>query len=191
MNKRAKQAKVIRFFRKAHRITGIYLFALFFILSISGLVLGWKKHSKGLILPRTEIGVSNNPNDWLPLSNLQSKALESIKSKGKSITEISRIDIRPEQGIAKFIFKNEYWELQMDCTTAKVLAINKRHSDWLEDIHDGSILDDLFKTRVEIIKLIYTTSMGGALILFTITGFWLWMGPKRMKKLSSSKLKLL
>ncbi|NJX16366.1 PepSY domain-containing protein [Tamlana crocina] len=183
MNKRAKQAKVIRFFRKAHRITGIYLFVLFFILSISGLLLGWKKHSKGLILPRTEIGVSTNPNDWLPLSNLQSKALESIKSKNKSITEISRIDIRPEKGIAKFIFKNEYWELQMDCTTAKVLAINKRHSDWLEDIHDGSILDDLFKTRVEIIKLFYTTSMGCALILFTITGFWLWMGPKRMKKL--------
>ncbi|MFV9552444.1 PepSY domain-containing protein [Algibacter sp. PT7-4] len=182
MSKRAKQAKVIRFFRKAHRITGIYLFVLFFILSISGLLLGWKKHSKGLILPRTEIGVSNNPSQWLPLSNLQHKALESIKSKNKSITEISRIDIRPEKGIAKFTFKNEYWELQMDCTTAEVLAIKKRHSDWLEDIHDGSILDNLFKTKVEITKIIYTTLMGCALMLFTITGFWLWIGPKKMKK---------
>lgn len=182
MNNRAKQAKVIRFFRKAHRTTGIYLFFLFFIVSISGLLLGWKKHSNGIILPLAEVGISSNPKHWLPINKLQEKALQTIKTQIGSNSEISRIDIRPKQGLAKFIFKNDYWEIQLDCTTAEVLSIKKRHSDWLEDIHDGSILDYFFKTEGEIIKLIYTTTMGIALILFTVTGFWLWFGPKRMKK---------
>jgi hypothetical protein len=30
--------------------------------------------------------------------------------------------------------------------------------------------------------VIYSTIMGVALLIFTITGFWLWYGPKRMKQ---------
>ena len=31
------------------------------------------------------------------------------------------------------------------------------------------------------IKLVYTSIMGTALLIFTITGFWLWYGPKRYR----------
>jgi hypothetical protein len=74
-----------------------------------------------------------------------------------------------------------YWGVQLDWTTGELLHIEKRRSDLIENIHDGSLLDYLFKTNDEQIKLIYTSVMGTALLTFTISGFWLWYGPKRFK----------
>ena len=66
--------------------------------------------------------------------------------------------------------------------TGELLHIEKRRSDFIEKVHDGSILDYYFKTGKEPFKLVYTTVMGLALLIFTVTGFWLWYGPKRMRK---------
>jgi len=52
-SKRKRQAKVLRGFRKVHRITGAFLFAVFFFIAVTGLLLGWKKHSGGYILADT------------------------------------------------------------------------------------------------------------------------------------------
>jgi hypothetical protein len=71
--------------------------------------------------------------------------------------------------------------VQLDCTTGELLHIERRRSDFIENIHDGSILDYVIETDGEQIKLVYTTIMGGALLLFTISGFWLWYGPKKFK----------
>jgi hypothetical protein len=84
--------------------------------------------------------------------------------------------------MVKFIFAENFWGIQLDGATGQLLHIERRRSDFIEKIHDGSILDDYFKIGNGIIKLVYTTVMGLALLLFTITGFWLWYGPKRMKR---------
>ena len=94
---------------------------------------------------------------------------------------LDRIDIRPDKGIAKFLYANHYWEVQVDCTTAEILSVGKRHSDFLEHLHDFSLLDRELKTSGDYIKLFYTTIMGLSVIIFTLTGFWLWYGPKQMK----------
>jgi len=44
------------------------------------------------------------------------------------------------------------------------------------------VLDKYFGTKGGQIKLFYTSVMGLALLVFTVTGFWLWYGPKRMRK---------
>ena len=54
-------------------------------------------------------------------------------------------------------------------------------------IHDGSILDYYIATSNGQIKLFYTSIMGLALLTFTITGFWLWYGPKRMRKRTTNR----
>ncbi len=36
-------AKTLRIVRKIHRTTGVFLFIFFFIIGITGLLLGWKK----------------------------------------------------------------------------------------------------------------------------------------------------
>jgi uncharacterized iron-regulated membrane protein len=182
--KRKQQAKVLRTFRKVHRITGALLFAFFFIVAITGLLLGWKKQTG--LLPESRKGVSSHSKDWLPIDSLQAKAdaylLDSV-SPGLS-PKMDRIDIRPDKGMVKFVYADHYWGLQLDCTTGALLQIDKRASDFIEQIHDGSIIDHEF-TGKDIFKLIYTFIMGIALLIFTITGFWLWYGPKRMRKMTS------
>lgn len=184
-----KQAKIIRTFRKIHRITGALLFVFFFFISVSGILLGWKNNSNGLILPKTLEGTSTNLEQWLPIEDLHKKACFVLKdSIDTNISvEIDRIDIRKNNGIVKFVFENHYWEVQLDGATGDLLQLNKRHSDFIENLHDGSIIDNWLQTSNKQFKVFYTTVMGFALLLFTITGFWLWYGPKRMKKIKQSK----
>lgn len=183
INKRKNQAKVLRVFRKIHRYTGAVLFIFFFVVSISGLLLGWKKNSNGLILAETQKGTTTEFSEWLPLEELYQKADAVMQDSVVSETPIAldRVDIHKEKGVVKFIFEN-YYGLQLDGRTGELLEFGKRNADLVENIHDGSILDAYFSTSGAPIKLIYTTIMSLALLVFTITGFWLWYGPKQMRK---------
>ncbi|MDO6471621.1 PepSY domain-containing protein [Maribacter sp. 1_MG-2023] len=182
--KRQGQAKWLRIFRKAHRATGAALFIFFFFISITGLILGWKKHSGGVILSKSYQGTSTELKHWLPIDSLHTLAnaylLENVSE--ELSTKIDRIDIRKEKGMVKFVYADHLWGLQLDGATGKLLHIERRYSDLIEQIHDGSILDDYVGTSDNQIKVFYTTVMGLSLLLFTITGFWLWYGPKRMRK---------
>jgi len=179
---RQQQAKTLRVARKMHRTTGICLFVFFFFISVTGLLLGWKKHSNGWILSKSYAGTSTNLKEWLPLDSLHKNAckiLHDSVSPNLSL-QLDRIDVRKDKGMVKFVFTDHFWGIQLDGATGKLLQIEQRRSDFIEKIHDGSILDFYCKTDGQI-KLIYTTIMGLALLIFTITGFWLWYGPKRMR----------
>ena len=176
--------RILKIVRKIHRTAGITLFIFFLTIAVTGLILGWKKNSNGLILPKSEIGESTDISQWMHISDLQDIAFTALKdSIDKNIDlDLQRIDLRPEKGMVKFVFDNHYWGIQIDGFNGKVLAITKRRSDFFENVHDGSILDIIFGTKGEIIKLIYTSIMGTSLIIFVITGLWLWVGPKILKR---------
>ena len=181
--KRKKQAKVLRIFRKVHRLLGAFLFIFFFIIAVSGLFLGWKKNSGGIILAETKKGTSGDLSKWLPLEVLYNKANDVVSDSIHSdkVITLDRVDIHKDKGVIKFIYE-DYYGLQLDGVTGDLLEFGKRQSDLIENIHDGSVLDTYFNTSGSPFKLVYTTLMGIALLLFTITGFWLWYGPKRMRK---------
>lgn len=172
---------MIRDFRKIHRYSGLALLFFLLLMGFTGLLLGWKKQVP--LLPPTGKGASANAAHWLPFDTLQAKAHAYLQgSAGQHLSlELDRIDIRPDKGIAKFVYVDHYWEVQLDCTTAALLSVGKRHSDFLEQLHDFSFFDRGLQTGNDIIKLVYCTLMGLALILFCISGFWLWYGPKQMK----------
>ncbi|WP_031428862.1 PepSY domain-containing protein [Flavimarina sp. Hel_I_48] len=180
---RKKQAKFLRTTRKVHRIMGILLFVFFIVISVSGILLGWKKHSNGVLLPATTKGTSTELAEWLPLQELEERAFQVLHDSVDDNLSLSldRIDVRKEKGIVKFIFAEHLNSIQLDGATGKVLQIGIRRSDFIERVHDGSILDDYFNISNGFIKVTYTTMMGIALLLFSLTGFWLWYGPKRMK----------
>ncbi len=182
--KRKNQAKILRIVRKIHRTTGALLFVFFFLISVTGFLLGIKKHSGGLILPETKTGTSSQISQFLPLDSLQKKAVRFMAdySKETNEIEIDRIDVRPEKGIVKFTFKSNFYEIQLDGVTGNLLQIELRRSDFIEKIHDGSIVDYYLGFKSGIFKLVYTIIMSFALMIFTITGFWLWYGPKKMRK---------
>lgn len=183
-NQRKRQAKLLRVFRKIHRTTGAILFVFFFFVSVTGLLLGWKKNSGGLILPESYKGTSSDLKDWLPIDSLYKNACKYLHDSVSSelSPDLERIDIRKDIGMVKFVFSENFWGIQLDGATGNLLHIERRRSDIIENIHDGSILDYFFETGKEQIKLVYTTIMGLALLTFTTTGFWLWFGPKRMRR---------
>lgn len=183
-NERQNQAKLLRQFRKIHRVTGACLFVFFFLVAVTGLLLGWKKHSGGLILPKSHKGTSTDLKDWLPLDSLHTTACKILRDSvsGELSLALERIDVRKDKGMVKFIFLDHFWGVQLDGATGKLLHIEQRRSDFIEKIHDGSILDYYFGTSDNQIKLVYTSIMGVALLIFTVTGFWLWYGPKQMRR---------
>jgi len=77
-SKRQQQAYVIRQFRKVHRYTGIALFLFFIVIGVTGILLGWKQNSIGTIHPNSQVGISANIDDWLPISTLEQKAFEVL-----------------------------------------------------------------------------------------------------------------
>lgn len=187
--KRQTQAKLLRTFRKIHRTTGALLFVFFFFVAVTGLLLGWKKHSGGAILPKSYKGTSTDLKNWLPLDSLHKNACKILHDSVSADLsfELERIDVRKDKGMVKFVFTDHFWGIQLDGTTGKLLHIERRRSDFIENIHDGSILDYYSGTTGEQIKLVYTSIMGLALLTFTITGFWLWYGPKRMRKRAANR----
>ncbi len=140
-------------------------------------------------MAKTYQGSSTDLSDWLSIDSLHKKAcnflIDSVNV--KLSTEIDRIDIRKDKGVVKFIFKNHFTALQLDGVTGKILHVEIRRSDFLEKLHDGSIIDFCLGIKSDIFKLIYTTIMGLALFTFTITGVWLWYGPIRMRNSSRGK----
>ena len=166
----------LRKFRKLHRIIGITVAILLVVSSITGILLAFKK-DVDMLQPPTENGVSKVLSDWKSVHELSTLSLAYLHENvpGSGSIQVDRIDVRPSKGIAKVIFDDDSWEIQIDGVSGKILSIGKRHSDWIEKVHDGSIISDGF-------KLISMNVLGwGALILIT-TGIWLYYGPAIYRK---------
>lgn len=182
MMKRKNQASILRTTRKIHRFIGVFLFGFFILIAVTALLLGWKKNSKGYLLPESAVRKESNGLRPIGIDSVQYVAVLALEGlEPKLPTLIDRLDIRPDEGLAKVTFKDHYWEVQVDLFTADVLQIAKRRSDFIENLHDASYFDKYFATGGDIIKLVYTTIMSLALLTFSLTGFWLWYGPKRMR----------
>lgn len=175
LDKKRAYVKSLRRYRIFHRYFGISLAILLFISAITGFLLGWKKDID-LIQPPTQKGVSKDFKAWKPMHEIASLAEIALieTHPEQSENKISKMDARPSKGIVKVIFKKGYWEVQVDAVSGEVKSIAKRHSDWIEALHDGSIISDNF-------KLIAMNLLGIGLTILVLTGTWLWYGPKLIR----------
>ena len=78
----------------------------------------------------------------------------------------------------KVLYKTGYWEVQIDCTSGEVFSVQKRYSDLIEKIHDGSIISDGFKLGA-------MNVFGIGLMALILSGFFLWYGPRKIRRLKS------
>jgi len=154
------------------------LFVFMFIIGVSGLLLAWKKDLN--LLPPTQKDITNTP--ILPIEKIQQIASLYILENTDLDATVDRIDIRPEKGVAKVRFYNHYSEVQVGIKSGKILSVKTRTSDIIEQIHDGSIIDFFIKSNNEEVKKIYVTITCLGLMMLSITGFYLWYNPKRIKK---------
>ena len=173
----------LRNFRKLHRYLGISIAILLLISALTGILLSLKK-DVDLLQPPTQKGESKNLAEWKPLEELQQIAEMALyqAEPSQAGNPVDRLDIRPSKGIAKVLFENQQWEVQIDGASGNVLSIARRHSDWIESLHDGSIVNDLF-------KLISMNFLGFGLICLLLTGLWLWYGPRRFRFLRRRRSK--
>lgn len=170
----------LRKLRVWHRIIGLTIAILLFISSITGVLLALKKDVE-IIQPPTQKGISKELTSWKPIHELAEIAkAEFYKTYPEQIENgIDKMDVRPSKGIVKVLFEKGYWEVQVDGTSGTVKSIARRHSDWIEHLHDGSIVSDWFKlTTMNILGF-------GALIMVG-SGIWLWYGPKKIRKVKKN-----
>lgn len=173
-------ASQTRWYRKWHKWLGIFSFVFFILIAGTGLLLAWKKNSNGYLLAETKKGSNTQPKSWVSLGEIQEAAVAYLESQIPGIDkEVDRIDVRPGNGIAKVTFKTHYNAVQIDLATAQPLLLEKRRADFIEHIHDGSIIDRII--GFEGPKLLYSTLVGFTLLFLSFSGFWLWYNPKRIK----------
>lgn len=172
-------AQSTRLYRKLHKWVAVPLFLFMFLVGATGLLLGWKKQVN--LLPKTAKGATEQSTQWVSLDSIQSVA-RTYAALHNLPDEIDRIDVRPRKGVAKIVFTQHFTELQIDCTTADILSAETRTSDIIEKIHDGSILDYWIGQDGEHVKLTYTSGLSLGLILLSISGFWLWYNPIRIRR---------
>lgn len=148
------------------------------ITATTGILLGLKKNVD-ILQPPEQKGTSTDLSQWVSIDVIVKSATYAVDSVvGRSI-KVDKLDVRPSKGIVKVLFKDGYWEVQVDGTTGKSLSVLRRHSDWIEHLHDGSIISDF-------VKITYTNLMGWGLLILSLSGFWLWYGPKIVKKIKTS-----
>lgn len=180
-NKLKSTVRATRTYRKIHKWLAVPLFLFMFLFGTTGFLLGWKKQTN--LLPPTQKGVQIQADKWLTIDSLQQIAILFTEDSLNRSAIIDRIDIRPQKGIAKFIFEGHFTELQIDCASGEVLSVGQKTSDIIEKIHDGSIIDYFIKVDQDPFKLAYTTMASLGLVLLSISGFWMWYNPKRIKKM--------
>ena len=171
-------AKSARWYRKAHRFVAIPLLLFIIVMSVTGLLLTWKDE---LQLKPSTTTIDSNGRQLIPLSEIETRAINYIDSL-KLSNDINRVDYRPRKGIAKVRFENHFTELQIDCYTGKIISQKTRTADIIEMIHDGSIIDFLFNSNGTPTKLFYSTLIALGLLFISLSGFWLWLKPKQIKK---------
>ena len=166
----------LRQFRSLHHWIGISIVLFMVISSVSGLLLGWKKNVD-VLQPPMQKGLSDQVGEWVSFDQVVRTADLALDSLLHEKVGIERLDARPDKGIIKVVYLN-YWEVQVDGKSGKALSVGPRHADWIEHIHDGSIISDGF-------KLFYTNYIGWGLLAMSISGFWLWYGPRVIRSLKA------
>ena len=180
-NRISKYVSRLRNFRKWHRYLGLTLALLLLISATTGILLSLKKEMD-VLQPPTQKGASKDMTAWKTMSEIAEIASTALQGQYPQQKEnaIDRMDVRPSKGIVKVLYEKSQWEVQVDAQTGKVLSIARRHSDWIEALHDGSIVNDFF-------KLISMNFLGIGLILLLSSGLWLWYGPKELRKMRRNR----
>lgn len=175
-------AQKSRFYRKIHKWIAVPLMIFMFIMGVTGLLLAWKAQ---LQFKPPSAKIEKQQQAYISLNHIEKIAKSYSKDSLQLPVAINRIDFRPGKGIAKIRFEDHFTELQIDCYSGEIVSVKQRTADIIEMIHDGSILDFIFKTNNDESKLTYSTLTSLGLIILSFSGFYLWFLPKKIKKIKS------
>lgn len=166
-----------RFSWTTHKWVGLALAPVFVGIAATGFLLLLKK-DYDWIQPPTRKGAAFDAEHptWMRLDEVF--RIASGYEHFESIDAIDRVDFRPEKRIHKIRSKHDYWELQIDAVTGEVLSHERRMSDLIEQIHDGSFF-------AEGVHAYFMPLVAVALSFMAATGVYIWwfpIGTKRRRR---------
>ena len=171
-----------KFFWTTHKWTGIVIAILLIMSSVTGFLLLVKKDFDW-IQPPTATATEGGIEDFAPLQTVVATIIAQGHPDFQTSEDIDRIDTRPEKRLHKIRSRHHYTEYQVDAITARIISgPDRRMSDLLESIHDGSFFAGWFHDWIMPIVLL-------AIVFLVFSGFWLWLQPKirRGRKRRSSR----
>lgn len=173
---------LLTFFRTWHRKLASVLFLFFFFIAVTGLMLGWKSLFTDIIYDNPQVKPLAESSRWMSFEKLEQFAIKGMSEyTGKHFKQAESILLKPSKGIINFTFKG-YYNIQVDGVSGAVVHIEQKNGGWIQDIHDGAILDKLIPNKGGISKTTYSTFIGLSLLFFTISGFYLWYKPRQLKQ---------
>jgi len=161
-----------RLFRQVHYWLSLAIFVPAAIMFVAGGFLMLKKEVEW-IQPSTERGVAEAQLPQASFEQILNAARQHPQAGIEQWSDIDRIDLRVDRGIAK-LRANSGWEVQVDTQTAEVIKVAYRRSDLIESIHDGSFFSDA-------VKLYVFLPTGILLIIMWGTGGYLFVIPRIAK----------
>ncbi len=161
--------KSFKLFWVTHKWTGIISAVLFIVIACTGFMLLIKKRSDW-IQPPTQTGQPGAVTEFIPLAEAIDAALAQKHDDFKSINDIDRIDVRPDDRVYKVLSGHNYAEIQVCAITGQVLSTAWRPSDLFEDIHDGSFVGEWMHDWI-------MPLVPPALLFLVFSGIWLWIEP--------------
>ncbi|MDA1306574.1 MAG: PepSY-associated TM helix domain-containing protein [Acidobacteria bacterium] len=154
--------------RKLHYWGSALIAIPLLVVIASGIILQWKK-DWSWVQPVEQRGREAAPHIELTdiLNALKTHEHPEVHVSGWQ--DVRRLDVRPDRGVAKATLLNDY-EVQIDTTDGRVMQVAYRRSDWLEALHDGSIVNDTYKMWI-----VFPSSV--ILLFLWGSGIWMWVWP--------------
>ena len=162
----------------AHLWLGVIFTTALVVISVTGILLN---HKRGLgLMPDVAHEAERPFTESLPLARLADIALDTIGRSTDGDGEIldptvviDRMDVRPRDGFVKVRVRDAAsTEVTVDLATGRVLHVGPRGDVFLEKLHSGEIFGGLR-------WVLLSDAAAIALVITLITGYWLWLVPKR------------
>lgn len=163
--------KASKWTRKLHRMGAIVIALPLIVIIVTGLLLDFKKQA-AWIQPPTQRGSATELS--LPWPQVLSAVKAIPEAQVNDWNDIDRIDARPGKGVLKVRCASG-WEVQLDGASGAVLSSQKRRSDLIEELHDGS----WFHGKVKWFIFLPTALL---LAILWATGLYLWWLPMRVRR---------
>jgi len=139
------------------------------VICITGILLNHKR-PLGLI-PEVEKPGAQPLVGALSLDEFAARAREAVAPGGEP-PEVDRMDVRPSDGLVKVRFDDRVvTEVTLSLATGSVLHLGERNDVFLEKLHSGEIFGDR--------GILISDAAAVLLMLLLLTGYWLWLYPRR------------
>lgn len=166
-----------------HLWLGVIFTTALLVIAVTGILLN---HKRGLgLMPDVEHEPAGAFGAALPLERLAAIASDTVaRAAGAAaapfdVASIDRMDVRPRNGLVKVRMRDpQTTEVTVDLTTGRVLHVGARGDVFLEKLHSGEIFGGAR-------WVLLSDAAAVALALTLITGYWLWLAPKRRRSAES------